>query len=396
MSTLTIIGGGAGDPVYLTGEAIAAIQKARRIYAPPRLAVGLAALNPGIRGAGYADILAALEERDGDATVIVSGDAGFYSLADTLTKRLAGRYELRRITGVSSLQLLCARAGIGYERIRAVSTHGRNTSVIGAVAYNERVFVLTGGGADAAHILARLREAGLGGVTVWSGEALGSAAERVRRQTAAEWTDAAFTEPVVLLIEHAGAVSRHARLRDADFVRGAVPMTKEPVRTLSAERLEVGAADIVYDIGAGTGSVSVALARRACDGVVYAVERNPEALELLAENRRRLGAYNIEIVAGTAPDALAALPAPTKAFIGGSGGNLADIVAALQKKAGRLTVCINAVTLESIGSAISCLENSGFTDIEIDCVNVAQARATGAYHMMNALNPVTIISGRWA
>lgn len=96
-------------------------------------------------------------------------------------------------------------------------------------------------------------------------------------------------------------------------------MTKEEVRWVSVNRLTVRPTDTVWDVGAGTGAVTLELARKASDGTVYAVERKPEAVALLHENRIKLGGYNVKIIEGPAPEALENLPAPDCVFVGGSG-----------------------------------------------------------------------------
>ena len=143
----------------------------------------------------------------------------------------------------------------------------------------------------------------------------------------------------------------------------------------------------------GTGSVSVECALAAPAGRVYAVERKEEALALLAENRDRFGASNLEIVAGTAPEALAALPAPHRVFLGGTAGNLADILAVIFEKNPLCRVVLTAVTLETLALAAKCFQDLGLEDVDIVQVAVTGTRAVGGYHMLQAQNPVWILSG---
>jgi len=112
--------------------------------------------------------------------------------------------------------------------------------------------------------------------------------------------------------------------------------------------------------GAGTGSVSVEMALQAYEGSVFAVECNEEALALIRQNTERFGAWNVKTVAGKAPEALAELPAPDRAFIGGSKGNLPEIMALLIQKNPRIRVVINAVTLETLAEAVSQFQKLGF------------------------------------
>ena len=109
-------------------------------------------------------------------------------------------------------------------------------------------------------------------------------------------------------------------------------MTKEEVRTVSLSKLRLTADSVCYDVGAGTGSLSVEMALRAHQGQVWAIEKKEDAVELIHRNKLKFAADNLEIVEGLAPEALKDLPAPTHAFIGGSSGNLKEIVKLLLEK----------------------------------------------------------------
>ena len=121
-------------------------------------------------------------------------------------------------------------------------------------------------------------------------------------------------------------------MRDQWFVRGRTPMTKEEVRAVSIAKLDLTPGAVLYDVGAGTGSISIEASRQLAGGTVYAIERDPEALSLLEQNRARFGAEAVRLVPEAAPEAFAGLPAPTHAFVGGSGGRLEEILYGLREK----------------------------------------------------------------
>jgi precorrin-6Y C5,15-methyltransferase (decarboxylating) len=171
-------------------------------------------------------------------------------------------------------------------------------------------------------------------------------------------------------------------------------MTKEEIRWLSIQKLAVSPGDTVYDIGAGTGSVAVEMARKAFDGFVYAIEPQEEACALIRQNAARHGAFNLDIVQGEAPAALAGLPVPDKAFIGGSSGNMDSILASLTARTPGITVVASAITLQTLHQAVAGFEKYGLTHTEIICVNIAKGRKAGGYDMMMAQNPVYIMTGR--
>ncbi|MTI84624.1 MAG: precorrin-6Y C5,15-methyltransferase (decarboxylating) subunit CbiT [Firmicutes bacterium] len=173
-----------------------------------------------------------------------------------------------------------------------------------------------------------------------------------------------------------------------------VPMTKQEVRAVSISLLRIFSGAIMYDLGAGTGSVGVECALLGC-GKVFAVERKPEAVALVKQNIEYFQLDNIEPVTGKAPEALDGLPAADRIFLGGSGGCLADILQATNiklKDGGRLVV--TSVTVDTGPQVIKFLENNNFTDINITGLSVSRAVSRGSVHLWNALNPVQIISGQ--
>ena len=169
-------------------------------------------------------------------------------------------------------------------------------------------------------------------------------------------------------------------------------MTKEEVRTVSLSKLRLQENSVCYDVGAGTGSVSVEMALRAWKGQVYAIEKKEDALALLKENRRKFATDNLEIVPGTAPEAMVELPIPTHAFIGGSSGNMNEIIRLLLDKNPGVRIVINCITLETVTEAMNAIRDFSLTDVDIVQLSAARSKSIGRYHMMMGENPIYIIS----
>ena len=131
---------------------------------------------------------------------------------------------------------------------------------------------------------------------------------------------------------------------------------------------------------------------QAVEGRVYAIEKKPEAVELLYKNKEKFAADNLEIVEGLAPEACVDLPVPTHAFIGGSSGNMKDILKLLLSKNPRIRVVINCIALESVGEVMNCLNVLPFEQVDIAQVQVAKGKKAGSYHLMMGQNPVYVIS----
>ena len=147
-----------------------------------------------------------------------------------------------------------------------------------------------------------------------------------------------------------------------------------------------------YEVGAGTGSVSVEMALRAWMGQVYAIEKKEDALALLKENKKKFAVDNLVIIPGVAPEAMTELPAPTHAFIGGSSGNMQDIINLLLEKNPKVRIVINCITLETVTEAMNAIRDFGLEDVDIVQLAAARSKSIGRYHMMMGENPIYIIS----
>ena len=150
--------------------------------------------------------------------------------------------------------------------------------------------------------------------------------------------------------------------------------------------------DIAYDIGCGTGSVTIEMAFSAYDGKVYAFDKNEEAISLLEQNCQKFHLDNVEAICGLAPECLKDLPVPDVAFIGGSSGNMDEIVSYLYGINSKIKLVITAVTLENAMAALDSLKNIGIKS-DIVQVAVSKGRGIGELHMLIAQNPIFIISG---
>ena len=254
--------------------------------------------------------------------------------------------------------------------------------------------MLTGGNVRAQDICKELAARGLGEVRISVGERLSYPDERIVTGPAAELAGEEFDSLAVLLAENPSPLVRPWNapgLPDQGFLRGDVPMTKEEVRALVLSKLRPQPQHVAWDVGAGTGSVSVELALACPAGRVYAVERKPEALDLLKRNKRRFGVHNLEIVDGTAPEALKGLPAPDRVFLGGTSGSLEEILRLVFCKNPEARVVCTAVTLETVGEAARYF--SGLGEADMVQLSVTHTRQAGRYHLMDAQNPVWIFSG---
>ena len=324
--------------------------------------------------------------------VLFSGDTGFYSGTKSLLRELGEDADVEVMPGIGSLSYFCARLHRPWEDVRAVSLHGRNCDIAREVRENPTVFTLLGGDTGAKEALDRLSSAGFGQSMAFIGEDLGYPTEKITSGTVDELREKEFGTLCVLLAENPGYAKECVTygLPDEAFDRDKVPMTKEEVRSVCVSKLALTRGAIVYDVGSGSGSVSVECARVATHGKVYAIEQKDSAIALTKRNAEKFGLINLEVVPGTAPEALEPLEAPTHAFIGGSSGNLREIVDLLLAKNPDVRIVATAVTLETVGELTGLMNEFEYADVAELQVN--KPRKVGRYHLSNAQNPVYIFT----
>lgn len=394
---VTLIGMGSGQPENLTLQGLAALRQADLILGARRLLAVLPAGCTENRAAAYRpDEVAELLQTSGaeNAVLVYSGDTGFYSGASAMMEKLeALGVRARVLPGLSSIQLLAAALGRPWQGWNLVSAHGRTCDPVAECMQGRPTFFLTGGSEDPATLCAQLAAEGFGNVQGVVGQCLGTPEEKLFRGSVKELAAGRFNSLSVLLVEAAEVLPRRAPgLPDEAFERGDVPMTKQEVRAAVLAKLAVRPEDILWDVGAGTGSVSVELALAAPRGRVYAVECRPEGCALIKANREKFRTRNLVLVEGLAPDALSDLPAPDAVFIGGSKGSLAAIVDAALDKNPDARICVSAIALETLSAAVAALTAKGRT-VQVSQIAVSRAKAVGGLHLMMAQNPIYLITG---
>lgn len=329
--------------------------------------------------------------------VLLSGDTGFYSGAAGL-EAAAARYKMQsrtgiiRVPGISSVAYLAARLHTSWEDAALLSLHGREQNFIHAVNTNKKTFLLLGGsGAEAA--VEKLNYYRMGDLAVHIGKNLSYPEEEIITKQVKDLTAHDMEGLCAALIENpAPELRTNVHIRDEEFLRGKVPMTKEEVRALCMAKLRLEQDSVLYDVGAGTGSISVEAALQSGGIRVYAVEKNKEAVGLIRENVRKFRTDGVRIVEGTAPEALRDLEAPTHVFIGGSSGSIREILACVKGKNPRARIVLTCISLNTLASVLEAEKEGLLDQPEIVQISASRARRQGGHLMMTGQNPVYIIT----
>ena len=407
---ITLAGIGMGNPDCLTKEVERAIAEADILLGADRMIAGY---QPKIEKMPYytsEQIIPYLEKmskgtvgRDDIKTVILfSGDTGFYSgcqkLYDALLRAVNdGRLQadVTVMPGISSVAYLAACMGENYQDAVICSMHGKELPDLAKkIRKGKKLFLLMSGLKDVHKLGKLLLNTGLTECTVTAGYQLSYPEQRIMELRPEECMQLQEDGLYICCIKNPDPERKtltHGR-KDGEFIRDKVPMTKEEVREVSICKLKLYEGAVVYDIGSGTGSVAAEIAGLSDEIKVFAVEYKEEAVSLIAQNKEKFGLDNIEIVSGKAPDGLEELPVPTHAFIGGSSGQMKEILSALYQKNSQMRVVINAISMETICEMKEVLSAFPIQNEDVVQIQASRAKRVGTYHLMQAENPVWICS----
>ncbi len=391
-NVIDVISAGPGNEDFLTIQAVKILDEAQIVFCASRnenLVVSADKLRPLTPFSAALEEMDALRKKGLRIAVLLSGDAGLYSLLPVLREHF-GPDALQVCPGVSSLQAFCARLCVPWQEARILSAHGRELtpSALCDTVRNSRItLLLLDRDHDPQWIRQSLDNGALNHTTITVGERISYPDEQI-----GPFEDREYDPLCVALIrnDQTEKSTRFFGLPDDAFARGKTPMTKKEIRAQIASELNLPRNAVVWDIGAGTGSVTVECALQCPLGEVYAVERDPDALNLIQENLKRFALQNVHVVSGNAPEVLEDFPVPTHVFLGGTRGNAGQIISLLDQFGKAIRLCGTAVTLESMQEYFDLLRNrKDFSAIQ---VAVSRVEPVGDYHMLRALNPVFVFS----
>jgi len=423
-----LAGIGMGNPDMLTVRTLRALESAPLVAGEQRM---LDALPPSVTGTRTCfEILEAIPgifesyyssaasgQDAGITCAVFSGDAGFYSGATSLIPLLERYgYAVNVLPGITTAQYLASKLCCPWHDWRIISGKTDIHSIGAEIGRSTDTLFLTGGSVTPALIIRYLSEHGAGSARVTVAEDLSYDTEKITTDSAVgllrsiQQGDRTFSPLAAVLVERSLPCSRFGLedmqqtcgFPDDFFVRNAdgeksIPMTRQEIRSVIMAKLALRDREIFYDVGAGTGAVSVEAAL-SCHCSVYAVEENAAACGLIKKNRAKAGASNIEIIRGSAPAAFAVLPPPDAVFIGGShddtGSNLTAIIRAVREKNQSARILISAADMETVAVAAALFADTagGCRDPEVTELLVNRTRRAGHFHVFSAQNPVFLFS----
>jgi precorrin-6B C5,15-methyltransferase / cobalt-precorrin-6B C5,C15-methyltransferase len=337
-----------------------------------------------------------LKSTDKRIAVLGSGDPNFFGVGRFLLRNLP-KERIEIFPNVTSVQYAFARIKEPWDDAIFVSVHGRGVkNAIDRIIASEKIAVLTDGVNTPAVLARELIARGAEGYEAWLCEDLGLPTEKFTKTDVKGLVEINASDLNILILIKAWEPNLEnypvIGIVDEEFSTAKKLITKEEVRAVTLGKLQLQDDLVMWDIGAGSGSVSIEAGNLMPNGKIFALEKNPQYLTFIRDNLKKFVARNVMLIEAYAPEGLEELPDPDRVFIGGSGGMLEEIIEAVDR---RLKpegfIVLNAVTLDTLTKAVEFLEDHGY-GVEVTCVNIAKTRGLTEYKMFEAHNPVYIIT----
>ncbi len=341
-------------------------------------------------------LLEQLRATDKRTVVLGSGDPNFFGIARFLLRNLP-KERIEIFPNVTSVQYAFAQIKEPWDDAIFVSVHGRGLKgAVDRIVAAEKVAVLTDKTNTPAAIARELIVRGAEGYEAWLCENLGLSGEKFTRTDVKGLLELPAAELNILILIKAWepqlAQYPVIGIDDDEFATAKKLITKQEVRAVTLAKLRLQDDLVMWDIGAGSGSVSIEASNLMPNGRIFALERNPQYLGFIRDNLKKFVARNVTLVEAFAPEGLDDLPDPDRVFVGGSGGMLEEIIDAVDRRLKpEGVIVLNAVTLDTLTKAVEFLEDHGYA-VEVACINVAKTKGLTEYKMFESHNPVYIIT----
>ena len=392
MRNIIIAGAGIGENLRLTQEVINAIENSEYIIAA-RVHEKIIPADKKIIWLDDFERAFKILDNISSALILVSGDPCIYSLMPLVKKRFPDA-EIKILSGVSSLQIICAYACETWNDAKIFSCHGRELNTgyfLNMIEREHKIILFCDKQNTPSCICEKLKEMRL---KIFIGENLGMADEKFYVGTPDDFINKKFGSYSIMLILNNNPFELKNFPGDNDFERALnIPITNEIIRQVVLSRLDLKNNSVIWDIGAGTGSISISAALKNLSCKIHAIEYKSEALKIIEANIKKFHLHNINIIQGHALDVINNLPEPDNIFIGGSEGELTGIFERVKYfiEAGKnLRLVMTCVTPENFNTAYDFMKR--LKNFECVQIQANKLKSAGGKFFMNACNPVIVLS----
>lgn len=389
-----IVGIGPGSKEYILPQAIKVLESSDEIIGFGRAINSLDFIDSKkVKVNKISDVIEYLEvNKHKNIAVAASGDPLFYGITNYLKSNYDG--EINIVPGITSFQYLAAKLNKPWQNAFLGSLHGREQSFLKGVLENNLSIWLTDSKNSPQALAKILLENGLNPY-IYVGENLSYEDERIECGTAEDIRSKEFKGLSIMIVEREEVDIKDKELhfiKDDELIRGNCPMTKEEIRILSIAKLNLREDSYVLDVGAGTGSISVQAAKFCPVGKVVAIEKDEDAIDTIKKNVTKFKLNKLELIEGEAMEVINSINYSFDSiFIGGSGGNIEDIIKEYGKKllpGGKMI--LNFITINNLYKAMDALKKLGY---KVSCTQVSISKTKGESYMLFGNNPIFIIEG---
>ena len=344
------------------------------------------------------DLLDFLKKTDLKVAILASGDPAFFGISRFLLRNLP-KDRIEIFANVTSMQYAFSRIKEPWDDAIFVSVHGRGMhAAVDKIISAEKACILTDKVNTPAAIANELIERGAEGYEAWLCEDLGMDTEKFTRTDVRGLLELKPSDLNILILikTYEPNLKQYPLIGidDEEFQTSKKLITKQEVRAVTLSKLQLQDDLVMWDIGAGSGSVSIEASNLLPNGRIFALERNPQCVAFINENLQKFCTRNVKLIEAYAPDGLEDLPDPDRVFIGGAGGKLEEIIDLVDKRLKpEGLIVLNAVTLDTLTKSVEFLEDHGYF-VEATCVNISKTRKLTEFKLFEAHNPVYIIAAR--
>ncbi|MCL5985243.1 MAG: precorrin-6y C5,15-methyltransferase (decarboxylating) subunit CbiE [Actinobacteria bacterium] len=401
MNRVSVVGVGANGAESLFPQALKIVNEAEIVFGGERILNMFPWLNAQkvVIGNNLSEVVGLIRNNLGykQMVVLAAGDPNFYGVAKTLIAGL-GKDVVEVTPNVSAMQLAFARIKESWDDAVLTSVHGRPIAdIVEIVSSHHKIGIFTDDNNSPAEIARVLQEQGVENCQAYVCQDMGTTNESIISTDMYSLKEQEFSPLNTLILIRGPSVANHLSrlgISDQSFYQWQEGLiTKMEVRAISLAKMRLTEKSIVWDIGAGSGAMTIEASLLADKGTIFAIEKNPDRAVIIRNNIRKFGRKNIRVIETMAPEGLGNLPDPDAIFVGGSGGRIAEILSKVSsslKPCGRIV--INIVTLENLHLAVEELRSNGFV-FEIVLVNVARSKEISDLTRLEAMNPVFVLTG---
>ncbi|MFN4197350.1 MAG: precorrin-6y C5,15-methyltransferase (decarboxylating) subunit CbiE [Caldimicrobium sp.] len=333
--------------------------------------------------------------KDKEVSFLASGDPLCYGIGETFLKKFPKEC-LAIYPDLSTPQVFCARLKIPLHKVKIFSFHGRpfeGLTLLREISNHPYLFLFTDPQNNPTEILKFLYENSFSQVKVYVGENLGRSNEKIYSGLPKDFINTTFNEPNCILIENPFFGKELLfGIEEDKIIHKEGLITKDEIRAIVLHKLLIPKQGVFWDIGAGSGSVSIEVGKLNPELQIFAIEKDKEQVEYLEKNLKNYKVPNVQVVKGEAPKVLHGLPYPDRIFLGGSGGKLNEILEYLLSISSWEVLVATFVLWENLNLALKILKAR--FHLQISQVQINKWQSLGENHYFKAQNPIFILRAK--